>query len=237
MFYRKLRVIILLTTFIFVLGAGSSQDRFAKLRKIMVETQIEERGVKDPRVLLALEKVPRHKFVPSQFQGIAYTDTPLPIGKSQTISQPFIVGLMTELLKLKPQDKVLEIGTGSGYQAAILAELAKEVYTIEIIEPLANRARDLLQSLGYKNIKIKCGDGFLGWLEFAPFDAIIVTCAAKIVPQPLIEQLAEGGRLVIPVGEKLQELKLIKKEKGESVTEDIIPVRFVPMTGMIEDIE
>ncbi|MCM8795926.1 MAG: protein-L-isoaspartate(D-aspartate) O-methyltransferase [Candidatus Omnitrophica bacterium] len=195
----------------------------------MVRTQIQARGVKDKRVLEAMLKVERHLFVPKIWQHLAYEDMPLPIGEGQTISQPYIVGLMTELLELKGEEKVLEIGTGSGYQAAILAELAKEVYTIEILPKLASKAEKLLKELGYKNIKVKCGDGYLGWPEFAPFDAIIVTCAPDKVPLPLIEQLAEAGRLVIPVGETYQNLKLLIKSKGRIEERDIIPVRFVPM--------
>ncbi len=202
---------------------------FVKARERMVTEQIEARGVKDKRVLSAIRRVERHRFVPGEYQRLAYNDYPLPIGEDQTISQPYIVGLMTELLGLSGDERVLEIGTGSGYQAAILAELAKEVYTIEILEPLAKSARNRLKDLGYKNIKVKCGDGYLGWEEFAPFDGIIVTCAPPYIPQPLIEQLAEGGRMVIPVGEHYQELKLLTKKKGKIYVQSIIPVRFVPM--------
>lgn len=202
---------------------------YARARKNMVVNQIEARGIKDRRVLAAMCKVERHKFVPKELRPLAYTDGPLPIGEDQTISQPYIVALMTELLELKGGEKVLEIGTGSGYQAAILAELCAHVYTIEILEPLATRAKTLLEELRYKNITVKCGDGFLGWKEFAPFDAIIVTCAPTEVPQPLIEQLKEGGRLAIPVGSFYQELKLIRKKNGKIITEGITPVRFVPM--------
>lgn len=209
----------------------SEKKGFTKARNNMVQTQIRARGIKDKRLLNAMLKVQRHRFVPVYLRGLAYTDGPLPIGEGQTISQPYIVALMTELLKLDGGEKVLEIGTGSGYQAAILAELASEVYTIEIVEPLAKRAEKLLNDLGYNNITVKCGDGFIGWEEHAPFDAIIVTCAPDKVPRPLIEQLANGGRLVIPVGEYYQELKLIEKKKGKIETISIIPVRFVPMTG------
>ena len=163
--------------------------------------------------------------------GSAYSDQPLPIGEGQTISQPYIVALMTELLELKGNEKVLEIGTGSGYQAAVLAELAKEVYTIEIIDPLTSTARNRLLELGYQNIKVKVGDGYLGWPEAAPFDAIIITCAPDHVPEPLVEQLKEGGRMVLPVGAYAQELKKIVKRSGKIETTDIIPVVFVPMTG------
>ena len=206
-------------------------ERYALARKRMVNTQIVARGVSDERVLAAMLKVERHEFVPEYLRAHAYADQPLPIGLAQTISQPYIVALMTELLKLDGYEKVLEIGTGSGYQAAILAELAKEVYTIEILEPLAKRADKLLNDLGYKNITVKSGDGFIGWEEHAPFDGIIVTCAPGEVPEPLIQQLAEGGRMVIPVGDMWQELKLLEKRKGKIESKSIIPVRFVPMTG------
>jgi protein-L-isoaspartate(D-aspartate) O-methyltransferase len=204
---------------------------FKAMRERMVESQVEARGVKDPRVLSALLKVERHRFVPEKYLDLAYSDQPLPIGEGQTISQPYIVALMTELLELKGNEKVLEIGTGSGYQAAILAELAKEVYTIEIIEPLATRAREKLSELGYQNVTVKAGDGYLGWPEAAPFDAIIVTAAPDHIPKPLIEQLKEGGRMVLPVGTHTQELKKIVKRSGKMETIDIIPVLFVPMTG------
>ena len=201
------------------------------MREKMVETQIKARGVKDPRVLSALLKVERHRFVPEEYLGSAYSDQPLPIGEGQTISQPYIVALMTELLELRGNEKVLEIGTGSGYQAAVLAELAKEVYSIEIVEPLASTARNRLLELGYQNIKVKAGDGYLGWPEAAPFDAIIITCAPDHIPEPLVEQLKEGGRMVLPVGAYAQELKRIVKRFGKIETTDIIPVVFVPMTG------
>jgi len=213
-------------------GSGSNPtEDFKAMRQKMVETQIEARGVKDPRVLAALLKVERHRFVPEKYLDSAYSDQPLPIGEGQTISQPYIVGLMTELLELDGDEKVLEIGTGSGYQAAILAELAKEVYTIEIIEPLASAARKRLSELGYQNVKVKAGDGYLGWPEAAPFDAIIVTAAPDHIPEPLIEQLKEGGRMVVPVGTYTQELKKIVKRFGKMETIDVIPVLFVPMTG------
>jgi len=201
------------------------------MREKMVETQIKARGVKDPRVLSALLKVERHRFVPEEYLDSAYADQPLPIGEGQTISQPYIVALMTELLELKGNEKVLEVGTGSGYQAAVLAELAKEVYSIEIVEPLATTAKNRLLELSYQNIKIKAGDGYLGWPEAAPFDAIIITCAPDHIPEPLVEQLREGGRMVLPVGAYAQELKKIVKRSGKIETTDIIPVVFVPMTG------
>ena len=204
---------------------------FKAMREKMVETQIKARGVKDPRVLSALLKVERHRFVPEEYLNSAYSDQPLPIGEGQTISQPYIVALMTELLELKGEEKVLEIGTGSGYQAAILAELTKEVYTIEIIESLASMAKNRLSELGYQNTHVKAGDGYLGWPEVAPFDAIIVTAAPDHIPRPLIEQLKEGGRMVLPVGIYTQELKKIVKRSGKIETTDVIPVVFVPMTG------
>jgi protein-L-isoaspartate(D-aspartate) O-methyltransferase len=226
-----LGLIIILSLFLFplIVGADSFETSFAQKRKQMVENQIKARGIKDLRVLDAMFKVKRHLFVPSNIRHLAYEDCPLPIGEGQTISQPYIVALMTELLALKGTERVLEIGTGSGYQAAILAELVKEVYTIEILEPLARQSEGLLKELNYKNIKVKFGDGFLGWPEFAPFDGIIVTCAPEKIPPPLLEQLAEGGRLVIPVGIYWQDLKLVRKIKDSIKEADIVPVRFVPM--------
>ncbi|NIS60942.1 MAG: protein-L-isoaspartate(D-aspartate) O-methyltransferase [Proteobacteria bacterium] len=197
----------------------------------MVETQIRARGIKDDAVLRAMRNVDRHKFVPEEIRQQAYSDRPLPIGEGQTISQPYIVALMTELLELRKGDRVLEVGTGSGYQAAILAELADYVYTIEIIESLALSAERLLRELGYRNIDVKTGDGYIGWEEFAPFDAIIVTAAPTHIPQPLLDQLKEGGRLVIPVGDYYQELKKITKVKGQIKSQNVTPVVFVPMTG------
>jgi len=232
-------IITLIILFAFSAGCGgdrrsskpdSGRD-FKAMREKMVETQIKGRGVKDGRVLSAMLKVERHRFVPKAYESQAYADQPLPIGEGQTISQPYIVALMTELLDLKGEEKVLEVGTGSGYQAAILAELAKEVYTIEIIEPLASIAKNLLFEQGYRNIQVKAGDGYLGWPEAAPFDAIIVTCAPDHIPKPLLEQLREGGRLVVPVGTHSQELKRIVKRSGKIETTDVIPVIFVPMTG------
>jgi protein-L-isoaspartate(D-aspartate) O-methyltransferase len=210
---------------------SNPREDFKAMREKMVEGQIKARGVKDPRVLSALLKVERHRFVPSEYSASAYSDQPLPIGESQTISQPYIVALMTELLELKGEERVLEIGTGSGYQAAILAELAKEVYTIEIIESLAATAKNRLLELGYQNVHVKAGDGYLGWPEVAPFDGIIITCAPDHIPIPLIEQLREGGRMVVPVGTYSQELKKIVKRSGKIETTDVIPVIFVPMTG------
>ena len=221
-------VVFIGTLFLNINRSVWCQD-FDRQRDVMVTKQIQARGIKDIRVIEAMRKVKRHLFVPVLSRPFAYKDSPLPIGEGQTISQPYIVALMTELLELKGNDKVLEIGTGSGYQAAVLAELTDEVYTIEILKPLAERAERLLKDLGYKNIRVKCADGFLGWPEQAPFDAIIVTCAAEDIPGPLVEKLAEGGRLVIPIGAHWQELKLVKKINGKIVITNIIPVRFVPM--------
>ena len=207
-------------------------DDFDHLREQMVQRQIVARGVKDPKVIKAMLKVPRHLFVPEARRAYSYGDYPLPIGKGQTISQPYIVAYMTEALNLGPEDRVLEIGTGSGYQAAILAELVKEVYTIEIIEKLGKRARHTLDMLGYKNIHIKIGDGYKGWPGRAPFDAVIVTCAPEQVPQALIDQLnEEGGRMIIPVGRTGSVQKLVRavKKGGRLKTENVMHVRFVPM--------
>lgn len=213
-------------------GPEGMESYYAQLRRQMVEEQIIARGVRDPKVISALLKVPRHEFVPFEYRHLAYEDHPLPIGLGQTISQPYMVALMTEALKLSPTDKVLEIGTGSGYQAAILAEICKEVYTIEILPELTERAKKTLERLGYKNVHVKCGDGFLGWPEEAPFDAIIVTCASPYVPPPLIQQLAEGGRLVIPVGEQpVQTLVRLERAWGKILREAITECLFVPMTG------
>jgi len=215
-------------------GGRDTGDSFSRERSKMVDEQIVRRGVVDTLVLAAMRKVPRHEFVPEAYRNYAYADEPLPIGDGQTISQPYIVALMTETLNINKDSRVLEIGTGSGYQAAVLAEIAEEVYSIEIIESLATRASETLERLGYKNVKVKCGDGYRGWPEEAPFDAIIVTAAPGHIPQPLIDQLRVGGRMSIPVGDAYQELIVVtKKEKGIT-KQDIIPVRFVPMTGEAE---
>jgi protein-L-isoaspartate(D-aspartate) O-methyltransferase len=200
---------------------------------MMVREQIESRGIFDARVLAAMRKVPRHEFVPEHLADAAYEDHPLPIGYGQTISQPYIVALMTELLRLTPGAKVLEVGTGCGYQTAVLAEIAAEVYSMEIIEPLANESADRLQRLGYKNIQIKRGDGYLGWPEHAPFGAIIVTAGAEHIPPPLVQQLKTGGRMVIPVGEPHAEQALLLVQKGsngEVITRNVSAVLFVPLT-------
>lgn len=212
----------------------SPEDLYAEAREAMVKTQIEPRGVKDKLVLEAMRKVARHRFVPASLEDRAYSDGPLPIGEGQTISQPYIVALMTELLGLKGGEKVLEIGTGSGYQAAILAEIVEHVYTIEIICSLAETAEKRLTEMGYENITVECADGYQGWKEHAPFDGVIVTAAPDHIPQPLVDQLKVGARLVIPVGDVFQELMVITKTETGIKKMNAIPVRFVPMTGEAE---
>ena len=205
---------------------------FAAQRQRMVQQQLMPRGIHDQRVLAAMTKVPREEFVPEDLRAESYSDGPLPIGHGQTISQPYIVAFMTEQLRLSAKDRVLEIGTGSGYQTAVLAEQVAEVYTIEIIEPLAKNAEAALAGLGYKNVHVKTGDGYKGWPERAPFDAIIVTCAPDRVPQTLTEQLKDGGRMIIPVGERFaQELYLLEKKNGQLKESAVLPVLFVPMAG------
>lgn len=209
---------------------GSGQAQLDKQRERMVAEQLAGRDIRDARVLDAMRKVPRHLFVPVSMRDSAYQDSPLPIGNDQTISQPYIVAYMTQALELKPSHKVLEIGTGSGYQAAVLGELAAQVYTIEIVGELAQRATKTLADAGYKNIHVRHGDGYAGWPEHAPFDAIMVTAAPDHVPDPLIQQLAPGGRMIIPVGTTYQELRLIQKTETGLVERSTIPVRFVPLT-------
>lgn len=211
------------------------KDRYAADRERMVSQHIAARGVSDESVLAAMRKVMRHEFVPERMKLHAYDDTPLPIGEDQTISQPYIVALMTELLDLKGGEKILEIGTGSGYQAAMLAEIVAEVYTIEIVESLARTADERLQGLGYRNITVKFGDGYKGWKEHAPFDGVIVTAAPDHIPQPLVDQLKVGGRMVIPVGDFFQKLKLLTKTESGVKEKNVIPVRFVPMTGEAQE--
>jgi protein-L-isoaspartate(D-aspartate) O-methyltransferase len=216
-----------------------AQD-WARLRAEMVERTIAHPpdirpAVRDPRVLAAMRKVPRHEFVPAEVAPYAYRDAPLPIGHDQTISQPYMVAKMTELVALKPQHRVLEVGTGSGYQAAVLAEIVREVYTIEIVPALARQAEQRLLRLGYKNIHVRAGDGYLGWPEAAPFDAIVVTAGATHLPRPLLEQLKPGGRMIIPVGEPPRNLTLEIVHRGKTADEvrieRIMPVAFVPLTG------
>jgi protein-L-isoaspartate(D-aspartate) O-methyltransferase len=225
-----------MSAFAFLTGPTSMtaehDDVYAKARADMVRQQLEARDIRDRHVLAAMRKVPRHLFVPESERSRAYRDTPLPIGHGQTISQPYIVALMTERVQPKRTDRVLEIGTGSGYQAAVLAELVEHVYSIELEPGLAERASEVLAKLGYKNISVRQGDGYLGWPEEAPFDIVIVTAAPDHVPQPLIDQLKPGGRLILPVGRchGVQELKLLKKDRdGKLQTEEITKVQFVPL--------
>lgn len=215
-------------------GGKKETDVYTTRRLEMVQEQIVARNVKDSLTLKSMRQVPRHLFVPENLRRYAYYDEPLPIGEDQTISQPYIVAIMTELLQLKRGERVLEVGTGSGYQAAVLAEIAGEVYTIEIIDLLCERAGELLQEMGYQNVHVRCGDGYQGWPEVAPFDAVMVTAAPDHIPQPLVDQLKIGGRLVLPVGDGYQELVRITKTKSGIKRENIIPVRFVPMTGEAE---
>ena len=205
-------------------------------RRKMVDVEIVAAGIKNPRVIDAIRKTPRHEFVPAVERRNAYYDMALPIGEKQTISPPFVVAYMTEQLDPQPTDKVLEIGTGSGYQAAVLSPLVAEVYSIEIVEPLGKRAARTLTKLGYKNVQVKVGDGYKGWPENAPFDKIIVTCSPENVPQALVDQLREGGRMIVPLGERYQQtLYLFRKEQGKLVAEALLPTLFVPMTGAAEE--
>jgi protein-L-isoaspartate(D-aspartate) O-methyltransferase len=212
-------------------GSAGADQRWEKLRDDMVRTQIASRGVRDEHVLQAMRTVPRHLFVPEDVRAQAYQDHPLPIGEGQTISQPYIVGLMSELLDVKPGDRVLEIGTGSGYQAAVLASMGCEVYTVEIRSQLAEAARERLATLGIRGVHVRAGDGYGGWPQAAPFAGIIVTAAPERTPQPLLDQLSVGGHLVIPVGSFYQQLKVYTRTEDGFSEEDVIPVRFVPMTG------
>ncbi len=226
-------IYLLLMGMVFPQPEQSEEAAFAKKRQLMVDEQLRARDITDRRVLGAMERVPRHLFIDPRFRGEAYEDYPLPIEEGQTISQPYIVALMTQCLELKGKEKVLEVGTGSGYQAAVLAELADRVYTIEIHEALAKQAAQTLRRLKYERVEVKSGDGFFGWKEQAPFDAIIVTCATSRVPPPLFEQLKEGGRLIAPLGDtdEVQVLTLVTKVKGQAKTRAISGVRFVPMIG------
>jgi protein-L-isoaspartate(D-aspartate) O-methyltransferase len=210
------------------------KDPYKEQRLAMVENQIIARGVKDTLVLQAMKKVERHHFVPENLRHLAYADEPLPIGSNQTISQPYIVAYMTEALNLKSGEKILEIGTGSGYQAAVLAEISDSIFTIEIIEKLARQAKKKIKELGYNQILCRTGDGYQGWPEEAPFDCIIVTAAPPHIPETLIDQLKDGGRMIVPVGEWFQELVLISKINEKIEEKKLIPVRFVPMTGEIQ---
>lgn len=229
-----LRVWLLLICFSFLAckpGRPLHAADSAVERQAMVETQIAAREIHDARVIAAMQAVPRHEFVPAKLRAFAYEDGPLPIGYEQTISQPYIVAFMTEQLALQPSHRVLEVGTGSGYQAAVVSKLAAEVFTIEIVEPLARRAAADLARLGFKNVQVRAGDGYQGWPEAAPFDAIIVTCAPDHVPEPLVRQLKDGGRMVIPVGESgRQQLYVLEKHGGKIEQRAVLPVKFVPMT-------
>jgi protein-L-isoaspartate(D-aspartate) O-methyltransferase len=231
---------LLLTMALLPLPASASfpsEDcNFIAARKRMVERDLKGRDITDPRVLKVMGRVPRQLFVEKSLQSEAYADHPLPIGEGQTISQPYMVALMTQILQIKPGEKVLEIGTGSGYQAAILAELTDRVYTIEIREGLTKLAAQRLKQLGYEKVHLKCGDGYFGWEEAAPFDAIMVTCAANHIPPPLIKQLKEGGRLIIPLGSTtyFQTLTLLEKKQDKTDIQQITGVAFVPMTGEAE---
>jgi len=209
----------------------AEEGRWSTLRRVMVSEQLEARDITDRSVLEAMSKVPRHLFVPDEMRARAYEDTPLPIGWNQTISQPYVVALMTQALRLSGDERVLEIGTGSGYQAAVLAALCREVYSIEIVPSLSKRAGEVLVALGFDNVFLRRGDGYRGWPDAAPFDAIMVTAAPPEVPRPLIEQLSPGGRLIAPVGEVSQELVLIERRVTGLEQQKILPVRFVPMTG------
>jgi protein-L-isoaspartate(D-aspartate) O-methyltransferase len=234
---KKLHVLALPLFILFSLSfLVHAQDTFISARKRMIEQDIKGRGVKDAMVLEVMGAVPRHLFVDVSNRDRAYEDHPLPIGEGQTISQPYVVALMTETLRLRPTDRVLEIGTGSGYQAAVLARIVKEVYTIEIRKPLAVRAEKTLADLGFRNVRVKFDDGYFGWQEHAPFDAIIITAAANHIPPPLIKQLKEGGRLIVPLGSTVyfQTLTLATKRKGELEVEQLSPVAFVPMVGEMQ---
>src|SRR5574341_1040033 len=235
--------VFLLLQFLSSIGAAQEdlrqrepRDPYAGQRRVMLDRDLRGRGIKDLRVLAAMAAVPRHLFVPEQSRGSAYDDRPLAIGDGQTISQPYIVAYMTELLELRGDEKLLEIGTGSGYQTAVLARLAAAVYSIEIIPALSERAAPLLRQLGFTNIQLKIGDGFFGWEENAPFDAILLTAAAPRVPEPLWRQLREGGRMIMPLGEprETQKLLRIRKAAGKQIVEELSGVVFVPLTGAIQ---
>jgi protein-L-isoaspartate(D-aspartate) O-methyltransferase len=216
-------------------GDGEPGDRFAELRARMVDEQLRRRGIDDPRVLAAMAEVPRHEFVPAGNRDEAYADRPLPIGWAQTISQPYIVAVMAQLAELGPGSRVLEIGTGSGYHAAVMSRLAAEVYTVEIVPPLGESARATLARLGFDNVHVKVGDGYQGWPEEAPFDAVVLTAAPPEIPRPLLDQLAVGGRLVAPVGEVDQDLRVVTRTETGFESRDVLAVRFVPMTGRARD--
>ena len=222
-------------------SAGAPEEQppvrdWAAERQRMVDQQLRPRNIRSPRVLEAMGSVPRHLFIPEEHRREAYEDSPVPIGHGQTISQPYIVAFMTQALEIGPADRVLEIGTGCGYQAAVLATLARQVYSIEILAPLADRARETLSTLGYHNVQVRTGNGYLGWPEEAPFDRIIVTAAPDEVPATLVQQLKVGGLMAVPVGTAMQELRILRRTIGGTETLDTLPVRFVPMTNKPKDV-
>ncbi|MEO0570383.1 MAG: protein-L-isoaspartate(D-aspartate) O-methyltransferase [Bacteroidota bacterium] len=229
-----MRLLTVLVVVIFLSGKkmGAQEPDYVAMRKAMIKHQLEGRDIYDARVLKAMLQIPRHYFIPEDKSVYAYSDSPVSIGHQQTISQPYMVAYMTQVLRLGKKDKVLEIGTGSGYQAAVLGKLVDSVYTIEIIEPLGKQAKKILHRLGYGNITVKLGDGYHGWKAHAPYDAIMVTAGAEELPQPLLEQLKEGGRMIIPIGphDGIRDLVLIHKKKGKVTTKNLMPVRFVPFT-------
>ncbi|HVR99945.1 MAG TPA: protein-L-isoaspartate(D-aspartate) O-methyltransferase [Thermoanaerobaculia bacterium] len=230
------RLLALLAVSGLAVGVCIAAEDYSEVRRQMVLEQIQQRGVSDTRVLAAMRRVPRHLFVPDPERRLAYSDEPVRIGWGQTISQPYIVGLMSSLLEVGPGAKVLEIGTGSGYQAAVLSQMGLRVYTMEIIEPLGKQARSTLSRLGYRSVQVRIGDGYKGWPEQAPFDAILLTAAPPRVPEPLIRQLKVGGRMVLPVGEYWQDLQVLTKQADGSLEKkSIAPVRFVPMTGEVRE--
>ncbi|MFY9117903.1 MAG: protein-L-isoaspartate(D-aspartate) O-methyltransferase [Dysgonamonadaceae bacterium] len=229
---KRLYILIIILLNVGFFSSLSGQDKFEIKRKEMIKKQIQARGITDKKTLKAMEAVPRHLFVPEEYQNRAYEDGPLPIGYGQTISQPYIVAYMTELLNVGPDDVILEIGTGSGYQAAVLSRIVKKVYTVEIIEELGLAAKERLKALNYDNVEVKIGDGYYGWEEHAPYDGIIVTAASEYIPPPLIQQLKDKGRMIIPVGSpfSVQNLMLVEKSGDKIKTKSLIPVRFVPLT-------
>lgn len=233
---NKEKVFLIVFILLFSASYLFAADPYIQKRQAMVENDIKGRGIKDKKVIEVMGRIPRHLFVDENLRSRAYGDYPLPIGEGQTISQPYVVALMTEALRLKPTDRVLEIGTGSGYQATVLAETVKEVYSIEIRKSLAEMAGKRLKDLGYRNVNVKYADGYFGWEEYAPFDAIIITTAANHIPPPLIKQLKEGGRLIVPLGSTVyyQTLTLVTKKKGELDVEQMGSVAFVPMIGEAE---
>jgi protein-L-isoaspartate(D-aspartate) O-methyltransferase len=232
--FALLLVVLALAAALAAPPAAAAQTE-AELRREMVDRQIRQRGITDPAVLAAMGEVPRHQFVPEAYRAEAYEDKPLPLGWGQTIYQPYVVALMTSLLKLDDDDTVLEIGTGSGYHTAVLSRIARKVFSIEIIEPIGEEARRRLDRLGYRNVEVRVGDGYQGWPDKAPFDAIILTAAPPHIPQPLIDQLKVGGRMVAPVGEYFQDLLVITKTAEGIEKRTVIPVRLVPMTGEVRE--